>query len=49
MPTPSEIDVIAPTDAHNGSGAVWQKDVKSPKAMLLSLRSDNAVRLDAAR
>ncbi len=28
MPTPLAIDVIGPTEAHNGSGAVWQMPVK---------------------
>ena len=31
MPTPLAMDDIGPTDAHNGSGAMWQILVKSPK------------------
>lgn len=31
MPTPDDTEVIGPTAAHNGKGAVWQRSVKSPK------------------
>lgn len=35
MPTPLEMEVMGPTEAHNGNGAVWQKPVKSPKGMMV--------------
>lgn len=31
MPTPDDTEVMGPTEAHNGRGAVWQMLVKSPK------------------
>lgn len=34
MPTPLCMEVMGPTAAHKGSGAVWQKDVKSPNGIL---------------
>lgn len=34
MPTPLDTAVMGPTDAHNGSGAVRQKLVKSPNDIL---------------
>lgn len=36
MPTPVDIDVIGPIDAHSGSGAMWHMSVKSPKLPMLS-------------
>lgn len=49
MPTPLCIEVIGPTAAHRGSGAVWQKDVKSPKGILSVWRLIGGERLIASR
>lgn len=37
MPTPEDMDVIGPTDRQRGSGAVWQRSVKSPKPICAGL------------
>jgi len=36
IPGPLAIDVIGPTDAHNGSGAIWQMLVKSPNPPMVT-------------
>ncbi len=50
MPTPFAIDVMAPTDEHNGKGAIWHMPVKSPNPpMADDDRSIGAGRRAAAR
>lgn len=51
-PTPLDMEVMGPTEAHNGKGAVWQMPVKSPKPpILLATTGDYsaAARREAAR
>ena len=54
MPTPLEMEVMGPIDAHNGSGAVWQILVKSPKDIVVAeglcrLKHDRCVYFEAER